>query len=249
MITFAEPLAVKLGHEDRESDDKFFEDRSWDGHQFGWDCENPEQIVQVQPFKVESLPVTNADYLEYMRATGVVDGPASWVMVNSRWSVRTLYGSVPLSVACHWPLMASGEELAAYASWKGGRLPKEPELMALWTCREGPRPAGRDANVGLQRWHPVPPTNTRLDSDGSVVHGHNGGVWEWTSTEFTGLQGYEQSQIYPGFSADFFDGLHNVVMGGSFGTIPRLAARSSWRNFYQMRYPYAWIGGRVAYDL
>jgi formylglycine-generating enzyme required for sulfatase activity len=117
------------------------------------------------------------------------------------------------------------------------------------------------------------PTNTRLDSDGSIVHGHNGGVWEWTSSEFNGLKGYEQSQIYPGFSSDFFDGLHNVVvgcrdvgcamsralqltagvlpyqMGGSFATIPRLAARSSWRNFYQMLYPYAWIGGRVAYDV
>jgi formylglycine-generating enzyme required for sulfatase activity len=156
LITFSEPLSVKLGHNDRESEDRLFEDDSWQGHQFGWDCENPEQVVQVGPFKVESLPVTNAEYLEYIQATDAVDGPASWVTDGSQWRVRTLYGSVPMSVARHWPVMASGEELEAYAKWKGGRLPTEAELMALWTCREGPRPAGRDANVGLKRWHPVP---------------------------------------------------------------------------------------------
>lgn len=37
-------------------------------------------------------------------------------------------------------------------------------------------------------------------------------------------------------------------LGGSYVTIPRLAARASLRNFYQAKYPFAWVGGRVAYD-
>ena len=44
--------------------------------------------------------------------------------------------------------------------------------------------------------------------------GHNGGVWEWTSTEFDGYEGFVPLSLYPGFSADFFDTLHNVVVSG-----------------------------------
>ncbi len=59
----------------------------------------------------------------------------------------------------------------------------------------------------------VRPANATVDSDGHWLNGHNGGVWEWTSSELVGLEGYEQSEVYPGFSSDFFDGLHNVVVG------------------------------------
>lgn len=55
-------------------------------------------------------------------------------------------------------------------------------------------------------------TNTRVDSCGRTLYGHNGGVWEWTSTDFEGLPGFETSEVYPGYSTDFFDGLHKVVV-------------------------------------
>ena len=47
---------------------------------------------------------------------------------------------------------------------------------------------------------------------GGDGRGHNGGVWEWTSTVFDGYEGFEPSTLYPGFSADFYDTLHNVVV-------------------------------------
>jgi formylglycine-generating enzyme required for sulfatase activity len=55
-------------------------------------------------------------------------------------------------------------------------------------------------------------TNTRVDSCGRTLYGHNGGIWEWTSTDFEGLPGFETSEVYPGYSTDFFDGLHKVVV-------------------------------------
>ena len=58
----------------------------------------------------------------------------------------------------------------------------------------------------------VSPANTVTDSAGGVLHGHNGGVWEWTETVFEGLEGYTPSKLYPGYSADFFDGKHHVVV-------------------------------------
>ena len=57
--------------------------------------------------------------------------------------------------------------------------------------------------------HRVHSATTGGEGDG---RGHNGGVWEWTSTEFDGYEGFVPSSRYPGFSADFFDTLHNVVV-------------------------------------
>lgn len=47
---------------------------------------------------------------------------------------------------------------------------------------------------------------------------------------------------------DFFDETYRVVLGGSWATIPRIAERRSFRNWYQRNYPYPWIGARIAYD-
>jgi hypothetical protein len=57
----------------------------------------------------------------------------------------------------------------------------------------------------------VPSATTGVEDGG---RGHNGGVWEWISTVFDKHEGFEPSRLYPGFSADFFDTLHNVVVCG-----------------------------------
>ena len=48
---------------------------------------------------------------------------------------------------------------------------------------------------------------------------------------------------------DFFDTKHKVVLGGSWATLPRLASRRTFRNWYQSGYGYIWAGGRVVKDL
>ncbi|KAI1344598.1 C-type lectin protein [Xylariaceae sp. FL0016] len=102
------------------------------------------------------------------------------------------------------------------------------------------------ANVGLQHWHPTPVTahGNRLAGQGEM-----GGVWEWTSSPLTKHDGFEPMSLYPAYSADFFDGKHNVVLGGSWATHPRIAGRKSFVNWYQRNYPYAWIGARLVRDV
>lgn len=39
-------------------------------------------------------------------------------------------------------------------------------------------------------------------------------MWEWTSTVFDKYEGFETSTLYPGYSTDFFDTHHNVVVCG-----------------------------------
>jgi formylglycine-generating enzyme required for sulfatase activity len=56
------------------------------------------------------------------------------------------------------------------------------------------------------------PTLTKLDNSGRKMYGHNGGVWEWTSTPLAGYPGYVPSELYPGYSSDFFDEKHFVVV-------------------------------------
>lgn len=105
---------------------------------------------------------------------------------------------------------------------------------------------------------------TGLEANGG--RGSNGGVWEWTSTPFNTHDGLSPTEHFPGYSVDFFDGKHHVVvslgrpssccrltqwvmqLGASYATIPRLAGRRTARNFYQHNYPYPWVGARIVYD-
>ena len=73
-----------------------------------------------------------------------------------------------------------------------------------------------------------------------------GGVWEWTSTVLDKHEGFKPMELYPGYTgnlasnqapstfrpanlwkADFFDGKHNVMLGGSWATHPRVAGRKT----------------------
>ncbi|KAF2750465.1 hypothetical protein M011DRAFT_474899 [Sporormia fimetaria CBS 119925] len=100
-------------------------------------------------------------------------------------------------------------------------------------------------NVGFRHWHP-----TSVTDKGNKLCGHAdmGGVWEWTSTVLEAHEGYEPMSLYPGYSSDFFDGKHNVVLGGSWATHPRIAGRTSFVNWYQHNYPYVWAGARIVVD-
>ncbi|KAF1990762.1 hypothetical protein K402DRAFT_324449 [Aulographum hederae CBS 113979] len=102
------------------------------------------------------------------------------------------------------------------------------------------------ANVGFRHWHPTPITQT-----GNKLSGQSeqGGVWEWTSTVLEKHEGFEPMELYPPYTADFFDGKHNVVLGGSWATHPRIAGRKSFVNWYQRNYPYVWAGARLVRDI
>ena len=50
--------------------------------------------------------------------------------------IRTVYGPVPLQLALDWPVMASYDELAAYAMWVGGRIPTLGEVRSIYSYVE-----------------------------------------------------------------------------------------------------------------
>jgi formylglycine-generating enzyme required for sulfatase activity len=70
-----------------------------------------------------------------------------------------------------------------------------------------------------------------------------GNGWEWTDTIFQPLPGFEARSYYPGYSANFFDGAHFVMKGGSPRTAARLLRRS-FRNWFRPDYPYVYASFR-----
>ncbi|KAI5926159.1 C-type lectin protein [Camillea tinctor] len=102
-----------------------------------------------------------------------------------------------------------------------------------------------DANVGFRHWHP-----TAVTANGNRLAGQAemGGVWEWTSSPLKKYEGFEPMSLYPAYTADFFDGKHNIVLGGSWATLPRVAGRKTFVNWYQRNYPYPWAGARLVRD-
>ncbi|KAH9819961.1 histidine-specific methyltransferase [Melampsora americana] len=238
LIEYSEATTLLVGHDDLDRDDEnldFCED-----HQFGWDNEHPARSEVVGPFKLSPKPISNLDYLAYVledlpHGLGLDEKvvPASWNYTfnsDSKSSqddiqIRTVYGLVPFSVGKHWPVQASGRQLAAYARRCGGRLPTANELRVY--LRDNP-PCGPHSPVGFRHWHPIPARSARREADGVSRGGMNGGVWEWTETVFTRHDDFQSSSLYPGYSGDFFDGAHWVLLGGSWATIPKIAQRSSF---------------------
>ncbi|EFR02392.1 meiotically up-regulated 158 protein [Nannizzia gypsea CBS 118893] len=102
-----------------------------------------------------------------------------------------------------------------------------------------------DCNVGFNHWHP---TSVTQNGDKLSGQGNFGGVWEWTSSTLETHDGFKAMDLYPAYTADFFDGKHNIVLGGSWATHPRLAGRSTFVNWYQRNYPYVWAGARLVRD-
>jgi len=150
-----------------------------------------------------------------------------------------------MKIARHWPITTSFDNLSTYASVKGGRIPTEPELRLFLDMFECGYEGG--ANIGFRNWHPIPAT---AGAEEESMKGHNGGVFEWTSTVLEKHDGFIPSCLHPRYSesADSFDREHQVVVGGSYASVPRLAERRTLRNLYHHNDPYAGVGARIAYD-
>ncbi|KAJ3880075.1 C-type lectin protein [Lentinula edodes] len=248
------PATIVLGHNDSEGDDPHFEGGNTEeviNHEYGWDNESPSRSLAVGKFKAELRPVSNGEFAQYWRrGKGKVPAPKSWIITDDETTgkteiqVRTIYGPVPLRIAHTWPVLTAYDDLEAYANSKGGRMPTEGELrLFLDTYEVGYEGGG---NSGFRNWHPVCPT---AGSASPSSKGTNGGIWEWTSTPFQGHAGFVGTNLFTGYSEDFWDGKHHVVLGASYATIPRLSSRRTVRNFWQHNYPYAWVGGRVVYSV
>jgi iron(II)-dependent oxidoreductase len=240
---------------------------------FGWDNEFAEHRVEVGAFEIDVDNVTNADFLEFIDAGGYrtrelwseagwqwrehdnITHPAFWVRDGGEWQWRAMFENVVLPLA--WPVYVSYEEAAAFARWRGRRLPTESEYhrAAFGTPSsdhaersmpwgDAPPDATR-GNFDFASWDPIPVGARPRGASAWGVHDLVGNGWEWTSTIFGPFPGFEAMASYPEYSADFFDGQHYVMKGASPATARELVRRS-FRNWFRPNYPFVYAKFRTA---
>jgi ergothioneine biosynthesis protein EgtB len=235
----------------------------------GWDNEYELHTVEVPAFAIESHNVTNGDFLEFVRAGGYrerslwseddwawqhargIEHPLYWRRRGDQWRCRALFEEILLPLS--WPVYVSHAEASAYARWAGKALPTEAQFhRAAYGTPDGceraypwgnEAPSAQHGNFDCQRWDPAPVGTHPAGTSAFGVADLVGNGWEWTSTAFHAFPGFEPLPFYPTFSANFFDGKHYVVKGGSARTAACLLRRS-FRNWFQPHFPYVYASFR-----
>jgi gamma-glutamyl hercynylcysteine S-oxide synthase len=224
---------------------------------FVFDNEKWAHPVTLEPFRISSTPVTNAQFQAFVdeggyrarefwsargwdwRRRGQIEHPLFWVADGRRWFEKVFDALVPLRpwhpVACvNW------WEAEAWCKWAGRRLPTEAE----WEMAASFDP--QTATKCRFPWGEAPPTPERANLDsaaggtidvralpaGDSALGCRqmiGNVWEWVSSTFEPYPGYV-CDPYKEYSQPYF-GRKKVLKGGCCVTRARLI-RNTWRNFY-----------------
>ncbi|MBZ5596957.1 MAG: SUMF1/EgtB/PvdO family nonheme iron enzyme [Acidobacteriia bacterium] len=236
---------------------------------FGWDNEYEAHAVSVAEFAIDQYKVTNGEYLEFMAAGGYenrslwadadwnwktqhnINHPAFWRQQGETWYFRAMFEEVPLPL--DWPVYVSQAEASAYARWAGKALPSEAQWhRAAYGTPDGDEraypwgneaPSAKRGNFDLQSWDPAPVGAFPQGQSAFGVADLLGNGWEWTSSVFAPFSGFRPFSFYQGYSANFFDGQHYVMKGGSARTAACMLRRS-FRNWFQPHYQYVYAGFR-----
>ncbi len=198
----------------------------------------------------------NAEDWQWIQSRGLRH-PLFWERAGDNWFWRGMFQRIPLPA--DWPVYVSHAEASAFARWAGKSLPTEAQWHraaygtpqgaerlypwgdappALRSPREG-GPAAPRGNFDAARWEPDSVAAHPAGASAFGIQDLLGNGWEWTRTPFAPLPGFEPFPFYRGYSADFFDGRHYVMKGGSPRT-SQCMLRRPFRNWFQPRYPYVY---------
>jgi ergothioneine biosynthesis protein EgtB len=228
----------------------------FDADGFSYDNEGPAHRVFLEPFRIATRLVTNADYLAFMRDGGYArpelwlssgwdavrsqgwEAPLYWERSDDGWSTFTLHGTEPVNGA--EPVShVSFFEADAFARWAGARLPTEAE----WEVAAASAPV--DGALAESRlFHP----HTAADAGrGDALEQAYGDVWQWTLSQYTPYPGYRPAGGAIGEYNGKWMADQWVLRGASIAT-PRSHARRTYRNFFHAPTRWQFAGIRLAND-
>ncbi len=245
---------------------------------FAYDNERPAHEVFVGEFKLDRLPVTNAEFAEFIDAGGYArrewwDGegwewrgreawahPLYWSRgggaTSSRWRVRTMFDEREIEPD-HPVTGVSWYEAEAYARFRGKRLPTEAEWekAAAWDA------AARRHNT--YAWGDGEPAADLCNFDlrhwgTTPVNAFPAGASAAGCLDMTGnVWEWTSSKFagYPGFRAHPYPEYSEVwfdddhrVLRGGSWATHPTLLRASFRNFFRRQFRIAFAGLRLAAD-
>jgi gamma-glutamyl hercynylcysteine S-oxide synthase len=221
------------------------------------DNERPAHTVQVDPFFIDTTPVTCGAYAEFIADGGydeprwwTADGwehrqraglsaPLYWSRDGGQW-LRTAFGRTEAITQAEPVMHVCWYEADAYARWAGRRLPTEAEWEkaarfdpVTGLTRSYPwgeqEPDGSRANLGQTFLRPAPAGSYPAGAAPCGARQLIGDVWEWTSSDLLPYPGFT-AWPYREYSEVFFGPEYKVLRGGSFAVSP-VACRSTFRNW------------------
>jgi len=238
---------------------------------FSLDNERPAHTVDVAPFWIGRVPVTNRQWQEFIgdggygrpelwsdrgwahRKQAGLERPLFWTFDGTRRRFGAEEAIPPDEPVQH----ISYFEAEAFASWAGARLPTEVEWekACAWdpdarARRSWPwgsaQPTPELANLGGLGLRPAPVGAFPAGASAYGAEQMIGDVWEWTSSDFGPWPGFTP-MIYRDYSLPFFGGDYKVLRGGSWAVAPS-TIRPSFRNWdYPIRRQ-IFTGMRLAWD-
>lgn len=221
---------------------------------FSFDNETPEHREYVRDFEIADRPVTNGEYMDFMKNGGyskpefwLSDGwsyirqnnwnsPEYWINRDGVWYEFKLSGL--FEVDLNEPVShVSYYEADAFARWSGYRLPTEFEWeTAANTYVEDTE--GNFLESGIL--HPTAQYSGQMKK-------MFGDVWEWTSSAYLPYPGFKPLEGTLGeYNGKFMSG-QMVLRGGSCLT-PREHIRATYRNFFAPEKRWPVTGIRLARD-
>lgn len=222
------------------------------GEGFAYDNESPRHKVYLQPARIASRLVTNAEFAAFIADDGY-QRPELWLSAglatveSNRWQAPLYWehdadaGWQEFSLGGQLPLIADAPvahlsyyEADAYARWVGKSLPSEAEweVAAATTTIQG-------TFVESGRGHPAP-----AHGHGSLEQLH-GDLWQWTASAYLGYPGYRPATGAIGEYNGKWMADQWVLRGSSVAT-PRSHARHTYRNFFPSHARWQFSGLRLA---
>jgi gamma-glutamyl hercynylcysteine S-oxide synthase len=240
---------------------------------FSLDNERPAHVVDVPPFRIGRVPVTNGEWRQFIDDGGYTQ-PRWWstrgwehrqragLTAPQFWEVdgctRTRFGRVEDIPADEPVQHVTYFEAEAYAAWAGARLPTETEWekACAWDPQANARrrnpwgaqePSAAHANLGGSALRPAPVGAYPSGASPCGAEQMLGDIWEWTSSPLRPWPGFTP-MIYQRYSQPFFGGDYRVLRGGSWA-VEASILRPSFRNWDHPYRRQIFSGVRLAWSV